>query len=85
MSDEDFQVVYDALKAVTTPYTDDEIPGIIIGERKAWAVVKRVHRETAMQMCGVCGERPIDTAGRCISCLDNVMHDESAVDYEEDD
>lgn len=45
MSDEDFEVVYNALKAVTTPYTDEQIPGIILGERRAWDVVRRVKEQ----------------------------------------
>jgi len=41
MSDEDFQVVHDALQKVMTPFSNDEVADVLKAERAAWKIVQR--------------------------------------------
>lgn len=42
MTDEEFDVVYDALETANSPYGEDEIADVITKERQAWDVVRQV-------------------------------------------
>ncbi len=42
VSDEDWAVIYEALRAANTPYTHDEVAYIVTMERRAWDIVQRV-------------------------------------------
>jgi hypothetical protein len=48
ISDEDFDVIYEALRLVNTVYTHEEVAHVVAMEGKAWDVVQRV-RDTADQ------------------------------------
>ena len=58
ISDEDFYVVYEALRLANTPYTHEEVAHVVAMEAKAWAVVQRV-RDTAAQA----SRRPVSKSG----------------------
>ena len=46
MSLEDFQVIYDALQIVCTPYTDADIPTLLAHENLAWKTIQRVRSQS---------------------------------------
>jgi len=42
LSDEDFAVIYEALRRVNTPYTHDDASAIVKLERDAWELVQEI-------------------------------------------
>ncbi len=42
VSDEDRAVIYETLRAASTPYTHDEVVYIVTMERRAWDIVQKV-------------------------------------------
>ena len=45
ISDEDFEVIRDALRLATSPYGEDEIAEVLIAERKARRVIEAYEAE----------------------------------------
>lgn len=42
LTEDEFELIYDALKRANNPYTNDEVAALVAAEAKAWAVVQRI-------------------------------------------
>lgn len=40
LTDEEFDLVYEALRLANSPYTHDDVPHLVATEAKAWTVVQ---------------------------------------------
>jgi hypothetical protein len=47
MSQDEFAVVYEALRLANQPYTDDEVAHLVAMERKAWRILEEVARRSS--------------------------------------
>lgn len=47
VSDQDWAVIYEALRAANTPYTHEEVAYVVTMERKSWDIVQRITDSTS--------------------------------------
>ncbi len=47
VSDEDWAVIYEALRAANTPYTHDEVAHIVTMERRAWDIARKLTEDNS--------------------------------------
>ena len=47
LTDEEFEVVYEALRLANSPYTNEDVPHLVATEAKAWTAVQAARHRSA--------------------------------------